>query len=253
LLVHRILRQDAFNLKEYEMSEHIAQIEHIISSGESRTIEFKQALREPLVLARLIAAFANAEGGRIIVGVREPSAIIGVDRKQLTQIYEQAIRLIQPTPKTTLEFVPLQGKEIGIVSVAKSDTLVISQNGAFIRDGSEVRAMSAPEIAQKIRDIVSMGAEGDKARVPNALSTTATGSGTLALPGLQVRGTGTASPPLDIAAALSTLTKMVENLETQLRYTNSFRAKVENYVVGGVVGAILGWLFSAVIGRLLGI
>ncbi|WP_081694735.1 RNA-binding domain-containing protein [Halomonas huangheensis] len=43
----------------------------LISTGESQTLEIKESVRNPLDLSRLICAFANADGGKILVGFKE--------------------------------------------------------------------------------------------------------------------------------------------------------------------------------------
>src|SRR3990167_7242955 len=51
-------------------------LEFVMQEGEGLKIEFKESLDKSL--AKEIAAFANSEGGRIFLGVRDDGAIKGV-------------------------------------------------------------------------------------------------------------------------------------------------------------------------------
>lgn len=116
--------------------------------GESETLEFKTALREPALLARLIASFANAKGGTILVGVKEPPAIVGVNESQLRRVYDAATKLISPSVHSSLKFVVERGLSVGVVDVAASQELVLAEGSAFVRTGS----MSQPMAWTKMRD-----------------------------------------------------------------------------------------------------
>ena len=47
------------------------QLQQLIKKGESRLVEFKQAASSAKDLARELAAFANTQGGTLIIGVDE--------------------------------------------------------------------------------------------------------------------------------------------------------------------------------------
>lgn len=120
----------------------------LLLQGESDTLEFKTLLREPALLARLIASFANAKGGTILVGVKEPPEVVGVDEAQLRRVYDSATRLLSPPVQSSLRFVVERGVSVGIVDVAASQELVLAEGGAFVRTGS----MSQPMAWTKMRD-----------------------------------------------------------------------------------------------------
>lgn len=233
------------------MSYTFAELDNIIGTGESSTLELKQSIKDPLVLARLIAAFANADGGQIMIGIREPSTVVGVDKNLVAQMYQQAVSQLHPTPNNEIDFFSMDSKDIAVVTVEKSGTLVLSKDGAFIRVGAEVRAMFPQEIERALGSVALAMTEGSSNRMTDA-PPTYSGSINAVLPSVTGNITGIVSPPLDIAGALADLTNMIQELQKQLQNANSFQAKAENYIVGGIVGAILGWLFSAAIGNLLG-
>jgi hypothetical protein len=120
----------------------------LLFQGESDTLEFKTAIRDPLLLSRLIASFANAKGGKILVGVKEPPEVVGVDESQLRRMYEAALRHLAPAVQTSLAFVSADGLTLGTIEVAPSSELVLAQGSAFVRTG----AMSRPMPWTQMRD-----------------------------------------------------------------------------------------------------
>lgn len=130
------------------------QIKELLQQGESQTVEFKLHFREPRLLARIIAAFANTKGGLIVVGVREPSEIVGVNPIQFKRIYESAVRQLNATPKTSFEIVEIDGKQIVIIFVEKSTELVLSNEGAFQRIGEQIRPMSSSIISTALANLI---------------------------------------------------------------------------------------------------
>jgi hypothetical protein len=120
----------------------------LLLQGESESLEFKTALSEPATLARLIASFANAKGGKILVGVKEPPEVVGVDEPQLRRVYDAATKLLSPPAQSSLIFVVERGLSVGIVDVAASQELVLAEGSAFLRTGS----MTQPMAWTKMRD-----------------------------------------------------------------------------------------------------
>ena len=54
--------------------------------GEDATIEFKRALPHRNSLADEIAAFANTQGGMILIGVDDNKEIIGIELQKLDNV-----------------------------------------------------------------------------------------------------------------------------------------------------------------------
>jgi len=68
---------------------------------EGHQIEYKRTSTRPEILARVIASFANTEGGKVIVGVNGDLSIAGLTEEEIgkTQIaLEKAQRLLRPRP-----------------------------------------------------------------------------------------------------------------------------------------------------------
>ncbi len=122
-----------------------------LSRGESETLEFKAVVREPTILARLIASFANAKGGTIVIGVKEPPEVVGVNEPQLRKIYEAALRLLEPTSiQSTLTFLDANGLKIGLVQIAPSSELVLTQGSAYVRTGAMTQPMAWTQMRERL-------------------------------------------------------------------------------------------------------
>ena len=184
-----------------------------LQKGEGQTVEFKTRLRDASTLARLIAAFANSEGGTIFVGVGEHGQVLGADLEEVSRTFHAALAALRNPPKVDLDAVAIDGKRVATITVAKSDRLTLAADGAFTRVQDHTEVMPAPAISQVLRS----EAPDERAAV---------------------------------AAALHDLTTTIDKLRADLAYSNSFRGQVQNYLVGGVIGAILGALLTALLGLL---
>jgi len=188
----------------------ISDIHDLLAQGENERLEFKVALRDSGELAKLIGAFANSDGGTIVIGVREPAEIIGTDVKRSRQLYERAIEKLEPKPHTSFASVYVSGKEIVVIEVDKANSLVFAESGAYARVGAATQPMTARNVTQAL-----MLAQ---ARQPDQLEA--------------------------LARAIAEQTKRIEDLSTALTKAQNWRGKVIDYVIGGAVGAVLGYLLS---------
>ena len=101
----------------------------IIRDGESGHAEFK---REPTkTLQKEIAAFANADGGHILIGVNDQGAVIGTDRKLAQESLDSALQSIIPPPAISTTTFTIDGKEIFVITVKKGEYLC-SVGGVFV-------------------------------------------------------------------------------------------------------------------------
>ena len=122
-----------------------------LSRGESETLEFKAIVREPAILARLIASFANAKGGTIVIGVKEPPEIVGVNEPHIRKIYKDALRLLEPTSvQSTLSFLDANGLKIGLVQIAPASELVLAQGSAYVRIGAMTQPMAWTKMRERL-------------------------------------------------------------------------------------------------------
>ncbi len=121
-------------------------LHELLSRGEGTRIEFK--LRPPAVkkLARTICAFANTEGGDIVIGISDKAEIVGVDEPdEAREVLTKAATLNSPEPEVEISRLDLD-RELSVVvcSVRMGNDKpyrITTHRGAdiaYIRTGSSV-------------------------------------------------------------------------------------------------------------------
>ena len=50
----------------------------MIETGENSQLEFKTSVRSPEVVARVVSAFLNSQGGQLVIGVSENLSLIHI-------------------------------------------------------------------------------------------------------------------------------------------------------------------------------
>ncbi len=131
-------------------------LKKIIVEGESVEVEFKQSFHSVQEIARIIAAFANTQGGLLILGVKDKGTIEGIKENSdiVQQKIAQANAIIHPAPLTNIEVHTLEHKKIIVVVVHKADSSVFhSVEGViFVRLGSTVQKLEGQSIVEFLRN-----------------------------------------------------------------------------------------------------
>jgi predicted HTH transcriptional regulator len=65
----------------------------LIAEGESQTLDFKYCVSDSRKIARTLAAFANTDGGRLLIGVRDNGRITGIKTDEEYYMIDTAARL----------------------------------------------------------------------------------------------------------------------------------------------------------------
>jgi len=96
----------------------------IIKTGEGYTLEFKESINSNL--GKSICAFANAQGGKIILGVKDNGEIKGIklDNKDISKIQDIA-RNMNPSFNVQIE----QIKNLAIIYVSDGKEKPYTING----------------------------------------------------------------------------------------------------------------------------
>lgn len=77
-------------------------IEDLISQGEHDRQDFKFMISDARKIARSISAFANREGGRLLIGVKDNGVAAGVRNEEDIYVVEQAaVRYCRPAQEVT--------------------------------------------------------------------------------------------------------------------------------------------------------
>ncbi len=128
-------------------------ISKLISKGESQTLEFKEEAVKPSRLAEALVAMANADGGKILIGIKDhPVEITGVRKlKETMDNIHEAKRCCAPFMElSSVEEKTVKAKMLVIVTIPKSLKTTYSANGKYlIREGTTNRAISTEKLRRK--------------------------------------------------------------------------------------------------------
>ena len=137
------------------MYDSLIELIEKIYLGEDATIEFKRELPHRNSLADEIAAFANARGGVILIGVDDDSEIVGIDRQQLNIAEKTVVEIcadsIDPLVPIFTEKLQIDDKNLLKIEVPRSLFVHQSPNGYFIRHGSSKRKMPTDQLARLLQ------------------------------------------------------------------------------------------------------
>lgn len=96
-------------------------IQQLISEGEHIQQDFKFAISDVRKIARSISAFANTQGGRLLIGVKDNGKIVGVRSEEEIYMIEAAARMYC-RPQVELEnyIYKVEGKNVLEVRIAEN-------------------------------------------------------------------------------------------------------------------------------------
>ena len=135
------------------------EVQNKIGLPEGTSLEYKATLPPPSLLARIIAAFANTEGGWIIIGVRDGRTgleINGIsDEIPATSVIESALARLKPKPDINHDYFEVGDKQVYAVEVKKSSKTIFAENkSVFRRKGNEIYTDSNQENVEIPRESV---------------------------------------------------------------------------------------------------
>ncbi len=99
-----------------------------IAAGESQTLDFKFAVNDSRKIARSMSAFANTDGGSLLIGVKDNGRLAGMRTEEEIYMAEAAASMFC-VPEISFNSIlyKIQGKEIlEIVIPALSDVLTLA-------------------------------------------------------------------------------------------------------------------------------
>lgn len=154
------------------------EMNQLIGIKESSTLEYKAVLPPSRSMAQMISAFANTEGGYIVLGVLENKdgsiEVIGLSEDfRANTITHKALDLLSPLPRVQYEYVIHKGKRIYVIKVEKSDVPITVENNIYIRIEDSIKVSNATEIQfnkngySRIKDI-NVQFEGYKQNATNS-------------------------------------------------------------------------------------
>ena len=124
--------------------------------GEDSTIEFKREMPpQRNSLADEIAAFANSQGGVILIGVDDYREIVGLELRELDSVEKTVVEIcedsIEPAVPIFTEKLRIDDKNLLKVEVPRSLFVHKTPNGYFARQGSSKREMPTDQLARLLQ------------------------------------------------------------------------------------------------------
>ena len=117
-----------------------AYLQRLISEGEHQQQDFKYRVEDAVKLARSVSAFANTDGGRLLIGVRDDGHLSGVrSEEEIYMMHQAAYRYCRPEASIKFDTYHINGRTIVIATVPKSDNRPVcaldeeGQKRAYIR------------------------------------------------------------------------------------------------------------------------
>jgi hypothetical protein len=144
----------------------ILEAKDLIGLPESERLEYKAVLPTSQSIARIVSAFANTEGGYLVLGVRETGG--GIEALGLSQNFPtiptvyRALSLLTPNPNVQHGFIAHDGKSLFVLAVEKSETPIHFNGKIFNRVGDHIKEINpvpetfAPGAFAKIVDLNSI-------------------------------------------------------------------------------------------------
>lgn len=184
----------------------------LIGQPEGPTLEYKATIRDPRQLSQLIGAFANTDGGTLIVGVQEPDMIVGCEASRVRRTFLSAIELLKPPIEPEFLAIKTDNKWVVAISVKPQPELVMASGGAFTRIGDRLHAMTVGDIESRLKS------ETDDTSIHS------------------------------IAEAIAAQTEMIAALQSELLDASSLKSKIIDYLIGGLIGAAMGTIATLLVG-----
>ena len=94
----------------------------LIREGEHQQQDFKYRVSDASKLAKSVSAFANTDGGRLLIGVRDDGHLSGVrSEEEIFMMHQAAYKYCKPEPSIKFDTYHVEGKTIVIATVPPSD------------------------------------------------------------------------------------------------------------------------------------
>lgn len=183
-------------------------IRQLIAQGEGQQLELKHRVPSIKLLASILSAFANTNGGKIIIGVADDGSIVGVDNVEHSKEKIQlALKEVSPSLEVETETARINGKSLLIITIPKgSKPPYLAAGRAVQRVGVSTRPLDSQTLSARILE----------------------------------RSTTKDTLKKDVKR----LSEMIEILGDELAEVQSWKAKIPEMIIGGIIGALISFLIS---------
>ena len=96
-------------------------LQQLIAQGEHQQQDFKYKVMDAEKLARSVSAFANTDGGRLLIGVRDDGHISGIrSEEEIDMMHSAAYKYCEPQPSIHFDTLHAEGRNVVIATVPPS-------------------------------------------------------------------------------------------------------------------------------------
>lgn len=145
----------------------------IIEEGESEYIEFKESLRETSEIIETVVAFANKNGGKIIIGVADDGRITGVKigKGTLENLANNIINATEPPIYPSITVERIEDKEVIVVDIPSGVNKPYFYKGkSYVRVGKTNKVLSPGELREMLLKTTERPSWGDRVVIDFHLS-----------------------------------------------------------------------------------
>jgi hypothetical protein len=111
-------------------------LKKLIAEGENQQLDFKYCISDSRKIARTLSAFANSDGGRLLIGVRDNGSIAGIRSDEEFYMVDTAVHLFcRPEITFTIKQHITGGKtvlEVGVIKGDKRPYQAKDENGKWL-------------------------------------------------------------------------------------------------------------------------
>lgn len=128
----------------------------LIGRGEDSRTQFKQTVTNPESLAGEMVALSNSKGGRIILGVNDMGAVIGLSAEDIGRINQlvsnTATNLVRPSINPSTENILVGEKRVMVITLQEGISKPYADNnGVFwVKSGADKRKVTSREEIQRM-------------------------------------------------------------------------------------------------------
>jgi len=129
-------------------------VKNLAQTGEGKFLEFKRTIPTAEKIAREIAAFANTNGGTLLVGVDDDKSLVGVEgyHEEEFLLNKAAVELCSPAVKISIEIVHFGERDLLVIRVPEADKKPVFVNEekrrtVYIRENDQNKVASKELVA----------------------------------------------------------------------------------------------------------
>jgi len=137
----------------------------ILQLGEDSKTQFKEIFNSSDAMAAEIGAFANTEGGRIIIGVSDNGDIKGLAKEDIARLNQMISNVctqkIEPSISVTTENIKCKDKVVMVITVPMGSNKFYISNGSdiWVKVGADKRRAKREELKRLLQESAHLYAD----------------------------------------------------------------------------------------------